>query len=113
MTHFAEISADGTVLRVLSVHDNDAATEAAGIAFCKGLYGANTNWVQTSYNGNIRRRFAGIGYKYDAARNAFIPPQPFPSWTLSPAGDWQPPRTMPQDGKQYSWDEATLNWKLP
>ena len=77
-------------------------------------------WIQTSYNthgGNhpegrpLRKNFAGIGFKYDAQRDAFIPPQPFPSWTLNEDSClWDAPVPMPTDGQQYSWDEASLSW---
>jgi hypothetical protein len=82
MAHFAELNADNTVLRVIVVGNdmtldpNGQESEAVGIAFCHSLFGADTNWVQTSYNGNIRKNYAGIGYIYDLARDAFIPPKP-------------------------------------
>ena len=81
--------------------------EEKGIAFCKTLLGGV--WIQTSYHGNIRRRYAGIGYTYDEGRDAFITPQPFPSWTLDKVGDWQPPIAKP-DGGDYSWDEKDGEW---
>ena len=116
MAHFAEIDAQGQVLRVIVISDADAQTqgqddEAAGIAFCQSLFGAATRWVQTSYTGKRRRRFAGIGYRYDAERDAFIAPQPFPSWSLDDTAAWVAPTPMPDDGGQYFWDEATQHWK--
>ena len=114
MAHFAEIDNNGTVLRVIVVANKDCADangvekEHIGKAFCERLFGGN--WVQTSYNGNMRKRYAGIGYKYDAALDAFIAPQPYPSWTLDANADWQAPVSMPTDGKMYSWDEATQSW---
>jgi hypothetical protein len=67
--------------------------------------------VQTSYNGKIRKNYAGVGYKYDSQRDAFIPPQPYPSWTLvEETCQWTAPVLYPADGKQYGWDEATTNW---
>ena len=81
------------------------------MAFCKSLFGWNTNWVQTSYNGNIRKNYAGIGYTYDAGRDAFIAPKPFPSWVLNEDNCiWEAPTPKPNDGKFYSWDEATTSW---
>jgi hypothetical protein len=71
----------------------------------------NTRWVQTSYTGKKRRRFAGIGYRYDAERDAFIPPQPFPSWRLDDTAAWVAPTPMPDDGGQYIWDEGAQYWK--
>lgn len=79
-------------------------------------------WLQTSYNTHggvhanggtpLRKNYAGIGYSYDAARDAFIPPQPYASWVLDDATClWNAPVAMPTDGKQYSWDEATTSWK--
>jgi hypothetical protein len=78
-------------------------------------------WIQTSYNtfggvhknGGIplRKNYAGIGYTYDSQRDAFIPPQPFPSWTMSEETClWSPPVPYPTDDKQYTWDEATTSW---
>lgn len=79
MAHFAELDATNTVTQVIVVHnnellDNGVESEAKGIAFCQSLFGGN--WVQTSYNGNIRKNFAGIGYTYDPVRDAFISPKP-------------------------------------
>lgn len=115
MAHFAELDNQNTVLRVLVIANADTSDENGneqeeiGIAFCQRLFGGN--WKQTSYNGKIRKNYAGIGYTYDAVRDAFIPPQPFASWVLN-AGSclWEAPTPMPTDGKMYSWDEATLNW---
>ena len=116
MAHFAEIDAQGLVLRVIVISNADAQThgqddEGAGIAFCQSLFGADTRWVQTSYTGKKRRRFAGIGYRYDAERDAFIAPQPFPSWRLDDTTAWVAPTPMPDDGVQYIWDEAAQYWK--
>lgn len=71
----------------------------------------NQKCVRTSYNGNIRKQFAGIGYTYDPDADVFIAPQPFPSWTLDANYDWQPPTPKP-DGL-FIWDEATLSWIEP
>jgi hypothetical protein len=68
-------------------------------------------WVQTSYNASIRKNYAGIGDTYDSTRDAFIPPQPHPSWILNEdTCNWEAPVTIPDDGKQYKWNEATTNW---
>ena len=69
--------------------------------------------VRTSYNGNIRKQYAGIGYTYDADSDVFITPQPYPSWSLDENYDWQPPVPMPQDGVNYFWDEPNLVWQTP
>ncbi len=114
MAHFAEIDGNGVVQRVIVVGNKDTSDangvekESIGQAFCERLFGGN--WVQTSYNGNFRKRYAGIGYKYDAALDAFIAPQPYPSWTLDANADWQAPVPMPTDGKMYAWDEAAQAW---
>ena len=117
MAHFAQLDENNIVTQVIVVHNNElldengVEIESKGVAFCKSLYGWGTNWVQTSYNGNIRKNYAGIGYTYDAARDAFIPPQPYPSWVLDEATcRWQAPVPMPQDGKLYRWDEPTTSW---
>ena len=68
-------------------------------------------WVQTSYNGSIRKNFAGIGFTYDEERDAFIAPKPFESWSLNEVTcRWQSPTPYPQDGRLYIWDEDTLTW---
>lgn len=107
MAHAAEINPDtGEVLRVVVVNN---ALEPNVEQFCTDLYGGV--WKQTSYNGNIRKHYAGVGYRYDATSDAFVPPQPYPSWTLNTAtAQWQPPVPMPQDGKMYQWDEDELEW---
>ena len=110
MAHFAKINSENVVDQVVVVHNNDAPNEASGIAFLNTLFG-DANWVQTSYNGNIRKNYAGIGYTYDSTRDAFIPPQPYPSWTMSEETClWSAPTPMPTDDKRYSWDEPTLAW---
>ena len=77
-----------------------------------GLVGDSFNWVQTSYNGNFRKNYAGIGYTYDSTRDAFIAPQPFNSWALNEdTCQWEAPTPYPDDDKMYTWDEATTNWK--
>jgi hypothetical protein len=107
MAHFAELDQNNIVLRVIVVPDEH---EADGENWCNSLLGGS--WKQTSYNGNIRARYAGVGYTYDAALDVFIAPQPFPSWTLNPdTTEWQAPTPMPDDGQIYAWDEETLSWK--
>ena len=114
MAHFAEIGLNNVVLRVIVVAneelmDNGQESEAKGAEFCRNLLGGT--WVQTSYNGNFRKNFAGIGFTYDQNRDAFIPPKPYPSWNLNEETcQWEAPVPMPQDGKNYAWDEPTTNW---
>lgn len=86
MAHFAELDANGIVTQVIVVNnsellDNGVESESKGIAFCQSLFGGT--WVQTSYNGNIRKNYAGIGYTYDEVRDAFIPPKPEGNWILN------------------------------
>lgn len=115
MAHFAEIGLDNTVLRVIAVNNAELLNgdgveqESLGADFCRNLFGGT--WVQTSYNGNIRKNFAGQGFTYDSDRNAFIPPKPFASWTLDETTcRWEPPTPYPDDGQMYSWDEDSTSW---
>ena len=122
MAHFAEIDNNNIVQRILVVSNSNASNEAAGIAFCKALLGSDTNWVQTSYNDNIRHRFAAIGMKYDATNDVFYKQQPYASWTLNTSTwEWEPPVPEPdaagfddEDNPtqlvQYTWDEDTRAW---
>ena len=121
MAHFAELNENNEVLRVIVVDDNDTSNsdgeevEQIGISFLKGLFGNDTNWKQTSYNGNFRVRYAGIGYSYDETLNAFVPPKPYNSWILnSTTADWEAPITQPEltqeqdeSGYYYYWDETS------
>jgi hypothetical protein len=115
MAHFAKLDENNVVLEVIVVSNRDCSTpdgtevESIGIAFCECLFGGT--WKQTSYNGNFRKRYAGIGYTYDADLDAFIPPKPYPSWILNDeTANWEAPIPMPDDGKTYVWDEDTLSW---
>ena len=112
MAHFAQLDGN-TVTQVIVVAnselmDNGAESEAKGIAFCQSLFGGE--WKQTSFNNNFRKNYAGIGYTYDAERDAFIAPQPFASWVLNDACRWEAPISMPTDGKVYGWDENSQSW---
>ena len=112
MAHFAQIE-NGTVTQVIVVSNNELLVdgievESKGVEFCQSLFGGI--WVQTSYNNNIRKQYAGIGFTYDANADEFVAPQPFPSWSLDSNNDWQAPAPMPTDGKDYYWDEATTTW---
>ena len=101
MSHFAEIDGNGLVKRVI-VADQDFIDS--------GVVGDAVNWIQTSYNHNIRKQFAGIGFTYDKAKDKFIAPQPYASWALDANDDWQAPVAMPEDGKKYTWDEDNTTW---
>ena len=115
MAHFAKLDENNNVLAV-HVVNNDVITvdgnesEQAGIDFLTSLHG-HTLWKQTSYNGNIRKNYAGIGYTYDAGRDAFIAPKPWASWTLNETTcQWEPPVAYPTDGKRYGWFEPNQQW---
>jgi hypothetical protein len=115
MAHFAELDANNVVLRVIVVSNSDTSDangvekEHIGAAFCERLLGGT--WKQTSYNGNMRKRYAGIGFTYNSALDAFVPPKPYPSWVLNnTTADWEAPVAKPDDSKVYNWDEATLSW---
>ncbi len=108
MSHFAEINNDNTVIRVL-VGDNTLPDEGYNW-FVENLGGT---WIKTSYNGSIRKNFAGVGYTYDQDLDAFIPPKPYPSWLLDETTcQWQAPTPRPIDEKMYEWDESSLDWKV-
>jgi hypothetical protein len=114
VAHFAELDENNVVKRVIVVDNKDTAdangneVESIGVAFCQKLLGGN--WKQTSYNGKVRKNYAGIGYTYRAEIDAFVAPQPFPSWALDANAQWQAPVPMPEDGQMYSWDEEAGNW---
>ena len=108
MAHFAELDDNNIVTRVL-VTDNEAPNEGYDWLI-ENLGGT---WIQTSYNAKIRKNYAGIGFTYDSELDAFIPPKPFPSWTLvKKTCQWKPPIAYPTDGFTYSWNEEQLDWEL-
>lgn len=114
MAHFAQLE-NNVVKQVIVVSNQDILdeqgqeSEEKGIAFCSNLLGGT--WKQTSYNGKIRKNYAGIGYTYDEGRDAFIPPKPYNSWLLDETTcQWKAPVDYPTDGKRYSWNEATTSW---
>jgi hypothetical protein len=107
MAHFAEVNENNIVTRVL-VTDNSAVNE--GLDWLQETFGGK--WIQTSYNGNIRKNFAGIGFIYDSERDAFIAPKPFESWDLDEETcRWVAPIPYPTDGIIYTWNEADLDWE--
>ena len=104
MAHFAQLDENNIVQQVIVIN-NDAIidpetreeSELKGIQLCKSLLGEDTNWKQTSYNGAVRKNYAGYGYEYDASRDAFIPPQPYDSWILNEDEcQWYPPVSKPR-----------------
>jgi hypothetical protein len=116
MAHFAELNENNEVISVTVVHNNElmddgVESESKGIEFLKHL-GENRKWVQTSYNGNFRKRYAATGHYYDAERDAFISPKPFESWIFDEENlEWKPPVDLPKDDKAYGWNEDILNWE--
>jgi len=116
MAHFAKLNENNYVIGVHVVVNevitiNGIESEQSGIDFLTNLHGYNL-WKQTSYNGNFRKNYAGIGYYYDSIRDAFIPPKPYPSWTLNEDSClWQSPIPYPNDGKMYKWNEDIGNWE--
>lgn len=116
MAHFAQLDENNVVKQVIVVANEEllldgVENETKGIMFCKSLLGESTRWVQTSYNGNFRKNYAGIGYTYDPINDWFYSPKPFPSWTLDADANWQAPTPMPvEKGKFFVWNEETLSW---
>lgn len=116
MAHFARIennvvSAVIVVDNGLLLDDNGIEQESLGVSFCQSLFGDTTEWLQTSYNNNLRKNFASVGFTYDLNRDAFIAPQPFPSWVLNETScNWEPPIPYPDDDNYYSWDESNTSW---
>ena len=123
MAHFAKLGIGNKVLKVEVVSNDIATTEQAGRDFLNNLYNTNDTWFQTSFNTYggehrlggtpFRKNYAGIGWKYNQTRDAFIPPKPYASWTLNETTcQWQAPVAYPTDGKFYNWNETDQNWRL-
>ena len=113
MAHFAKLGAGNIVERVEVVSNDIATTEQAGADFLNNLYGTRDVWKQTSYNNNIRKNYAGIGYTYHQIRDAFIPPKPFNSWILNESTcQWEAPVAKPDDDNIYNWNETINNWEI-
>ncbi len=123
MAHFAKLGIGNKVLEVHVVSNDVAITEQAGIDFLNSLYGTNDVWKQTSYNTikgehllggtPFRKNFAGIDWKYDQTKDAFIPPKPYASWVLNETTcQWDAPVAYPEDGQSYSWNETTKQWDV-
>ena len=117
MAHFAKIGSDNIVLNVEVVNNevlmkDGKEDEATGIEFLQNLYNNTDTYVQTSYNNNFRKNYAGRGFTYDQTRDAFIEPKPYPSWVLNEETcRWKAPVAYPDDGNPYNWDEDTTSWK--
>jgi len=117
MAHFAKIDSNNIVTNVIRVADGDLLdadgneSEQVGKDFLYSLFGEE-GWVQTSYNSTIRKNYAGVGFKYDSSKDAFIPPKPaYDSWTLNETTcQWEAPVAHPMDGNLYNWDEENQQW---
>jgi len=107
MAYFAEINNENIVLRVLVTDSNDPAGDKGYSWLVENLGGT---WIETSYSGNIRKNYAGIGHSYNSDLDAFVMPQPYDSWSLDSEALWQAPTPQPEDNNPYSWDESTLSW---
>ena len=126
MAHFAKLGVGNIIEKVEVISNDVATTEQAGVDFLNNLYKTKDVWKQTSYNNNIRKNYASIGYKYDQARDAFIPPKRFNSWTLNEdTCRWEAPVDYPETYTQnltdeqgnpakdkYYWNENKVNWEL-
>jgi len=119
MAYFAKLGKGNIIETVISINNsvitdsNGIEQEQLGLDFINKLYNTRDVWKQTSYNNNIRKNFAGIGYQYDQTRDAFIAPKPFNSWILNEdTCNWEAPVAYPQDDNKYKWNEQTLSWDL-
>ena len=116
MAHFAKLDSNNIVKQIIVVTNEilqdskGNEVEQLGIDFCKSLYGEDTNWVQTSFNANTRKQYAGIGHSYDSTKDKFLLPQPFNSWVLDSDDNWQPPTLYPTDEQNYYWNEENQTW---
>ena len=113
MAHFAKLGVGNIVETVIVVSNDIATTEQAGSDFLNNLYNTRDVWKQTSYNSNIRKNFAGVGYTYDQTRDAFIEPKPYNSWILNETTClWEAPVALPDTENRYNWNEETQQWDL-
>jgi len=119
MAHFAKLGPGNIVENVVVISNDIATDENSGIAYLQSVYGSDTQWKQTSYNGSIRKNFAGKGYKYNSSLDQFVPPKPFESWTYdSELGQYVSPVAVPNDSgtivdgvmKIYRWDDFNKQW---
>jgi hypothetical protein len=127
MAHFAKLGTGNIIEQVIVVSNDIATTEQAGSDFINKLYNTRDVWKQTSYNGNIRKNYAGVGFKYDQERDAFIAPKPYVSWILNEdTCQWEAPVAYPETytlglleednitpvKDPYTWNETTTTWDL-
>lgn len=118
MANFAQLDINNLVLQTIVLSEENCgfqpfpASEPIGVSYLQTIFGADTIWKQTSYNGNFRYNFAGEGYSYDAVNDAFVAPQPYPEWILNTdTYRWEPPVPYPSTGGPYWWDEETGSWR--
>ena len=109
MAHYAFLDTNNRVTEVIVGVDETELIEGLDPETWYGNF-RKQKCVRTSYNNNIRKQYAGIGFTYNADADVFVAPQPYPSWTLDENHDWQPPTPIPTDGEIYSWNEAELVW---
>jgi hypothetical protein len=123
MAYFAKLGTGNIIENVISINNavitdvNGVEQEQLGVDFINKLYNTRDVWKQTSYNNNIRKNYAGIGFHYDQARDAFIAPKPFNSWILNEdTCKWEAPVAMPttelEENQYYSWNESIINWEI-
>jgi hypothetical protein len=126
MAYFAKLGTGNIVETVISINNavitdaNGVEQEQAGVDFINKLYNTRDVWKQTSYNNNIRKNYAGVGYSYDQARDAFIAPKPYQSWILNEdTCRWEAPVAMPEltqeqidNRNYYAWNEQIKNWEI-
>jgi len=122
MAHYAKIGTGNIVTKIHVLNNkillkDEVENEQQGVEFLQNLFGSRDTYIQTSYNNNFRKNFADVGYTYDTTRDAFIAPQPYPSWLLDDdTCQWNAPTPVPDDGKTYVagktyvWNESTTNW---
>ena len=117
MAYFAKLGTGNIIEQVISINNsvitdsNGIEQEQLGVDFINKLYNTRDVWKKTSYNNNIRKNYAGIGFQYDQQRDAFIPPKPYNSWVLNEdTCRWIAPVAYPQDDNKYIWNESTLTW---
>lgn len=114
MAHFAKIE-DGVVTQVIVISNEDCGnkdfpeSEPIGQEFIASI-GLDGEWLQTSYNGNFRGRYAGIGHTYNNEKDIFVSPQTYPSWILTDDGGWEAPVPMPDNGNVHQWNEKEQKW---
>lgn len=111
MSHWAEVDENNIVIRVTVGNNNDPNGDEGYQWLVENLGGT---WIKTSYNANIRKNYAGIGFTYDETLDAFIPPKPYDSWILNEDTClWDPPVSRPNDDQFYIWNEEDLVWQAP